>query len=221
MAQTNKYNENKWLTSTWRALKEYILDELGSVASAYEIILGFPESDDLARLVPDRKIIVNFEIDNIQPDLIGFGEGVVKYTEIAGGMFEPREARRNDLNFDIGIWASDLAGGITSRMDAYERISNMFATPSRREYFRAETNGIQILNFDGGRGLVDKVADVRVFRMVEIELVLRVYSAFLRELEFETTGGVVQQPHLFIDDVEISTLRTSGIKSPAKLGGTH
>jgi hypothetical protein len=167
------FDPDEWLTSTFRALKDYLMRNADR--DIYEIVGSFVEADDLARELPLKKTIIHFEVDIIDNNLLGFGDGVVKVNEdeIQETVSE-EEAVWHEINFDVGVWASDGTGGVTARMDAYQLLCNLLSGPSAEERFFTESEGVEIRYFRGGRFDLEKVNDVRLYRAVDMELLVRV-----------------------------------------------
>jgi len=164
---------DEWLLSTFRALKDMI--ERNFDRDLYEVVGSFAEADDLARDVPLRKSVIHFEIDAIDNMRLGFGDGVVKRNEnLVDDSLTEEEAQWHEINFDVGIWASDDTGGVTARLKLYQLLTNLLDGPSAEERVHTETDGIEIRRFNGGRFDLEKVQDVRLFRVVDMELVVRV-----------------------------------------------
>lgn len=191
MPQTNTYNPEEWLESMTRALKEYTVDGFNNsvlddaLAPAgnliYDVVMEFPSTDYILREVPDPKTIISFEIDDISNFMLGFGENVAKrvYNDIDFEVVE-QEGRRQEIDFDVGIWASDKAGGLTARLRAYQTLVNLFsgsmAITNLREATNAGDGALEIIKFDGGRFAVEAINDVRIFRLIGCSLVIRVFS---------------------------------------------
>ena len=164
---------DEWLLSTFRAFKDHLSRNFDR--DLYEIVGSFAEADDLARDVPLRKSLIHFEIDDIDNMRLGFGDGVVKIIEdVPDQSLTEEEAQWHEINFDMGIWASDDTGGVTARLEVYQRLCNLLDGPSAEERIHTETDGIEIRSFSGGRFDLEKVQDVRLFRVVDMELVVRV-----------------------------------------------
>src|ERR1041385_4098412 len=151
MPQTNTYNPEIWLESTTRALKEYVDN---AFSAAYEVIMEFPSTEYILKMVPLEKTVIHFEIDTVDPRLIGFGlvAGTFNY-DSTNHQAQPQEAADVRINCDVGIWASARSGGTTSRMRAYETLSRLFQGKYAQDALTAAVSTgdgtIEILNFTG------------------------------------------------------------------------
>lgn len=207
MPQENQLNADKWFTSLVRALKEHvnegIVAEMG--AGLVDVVIGHPGADELAVLMPEPKPVISFEADDIDTTTLGFGDDVVKSEVLVVGADNwllHEEGKRHVVNFDIGVWCSDAAGGYTACMRVYEVLQGVLGSSRSRKNFSEASNGVSILNFTGGRIVTDKVNDIRTFRLVDAELVVRVFSRTANEPGDEReTEGIVQEPGLTVDEL--------------------
>lgn len=173
------YDPEKYLESTSREIKRYV--EANINTGIYRVVMEFPGSIVDAEKVPLNKTIIHFEIDGDDKTLLGFGDNVFDTNyDAATHLNSPQAAERHVLNFDVGIWSSDRSGGTTARMRAKQLLAAMFAV-DRVAAFRSFTDGgdggIEILNFSGGRFALDVSAnDIRLYRMVDCALTVRVFS---------------------------------------------
>jgi hypothetical protein len=211
------YDPYNWLPSMFRTLKEYVLDGVDKSRKhfteniglqAYEIVFDFPA----ARLDPhklpftnennDIVTLIHFEIDNIDNQPLGFGEGRFRETPYsATGTIVPEEAESHEVNFDVGIWATDSSGGSTSRLEAYGILDSLFSGPSAQSACQSLTGGVLIRSFGGGRFINDSVNDIRLYRVADVELVCHVYSSKL--VVSETDSEIILIPELLIDETVI------------------
>jgi len=169
-----KINPDNWMTTTPRCLKEYIEDRLD--LDFHTVVMSFGEADDLARQQPLEKRLVHLEIDDIDNRRLGFGDGVVKRNINPNPVIytlTEEEAQWHEFNFDIGLWVSDEMGGVTARLELFERLTDMLDGPSAEQAVWDETD-IEIRSFRGGQFELEKVGDVRIYRVVGIELMARV-----------------------------------------------
>jgi hypothetical protein len=178
MTQTNTYDPENWLLSTTRALKEYAE---AAFSEAWEIIMEFPSTDTVMKMVPLEKGLVHFEIDIIESRLLGFGENIGDYNYNAGtGDVQPQEAGINVINFDVGVWTSDRSGGTTSRMRAKQTLANLFFGKQAQDKLNAAVNSgdgtLEIVAYTGGRFVTDRINDVDVYRLIDSSLDVRVFS---------------------------------------------
>jgi hypothetical protein len=178
-----------WLPSAQRVLEEYTLAQIDEsvIASGnpsglevYEVVFDWPDAAAMAKEAKLPKTIIHFAIDDIDNNRVGLGRNYTKETEVdnaepAGDTITYSEAMFHELNFDVGVWASDQSGGVTSRLVVYQTLHNMFGTEIARRKTRAATD-VEILRFNGGRFITDRINDLRVFRIIDCELVTRVSS---------------------------------------------
>jgi hypothetical protein len=215
--QQYTYDPYQWLPSMFRAIREYVLKGIDKAAKyytddiglrQYEIVFDYPASV----LVPDKLpftnadgdpvTLIHFEIDNIENRLVGFGESHIGETPYpASGTIVPEEAEAHEVNFDVGIWATDKSGGSTSRLMAYQALDTIFSGPSAQEACESATEGVLVRSFGGGRFISDSVNDIRLFRVADMELVCFVYSTKLVIPEISSDFVIV--PELFIDETLI------------------
>lgn len=174
------YQAEDWLLSTYRTLKSYVIDTINA-PNVYDVVMEFPGADVDAGKMPLRKIIIHFEIDDIDEQPLGMGDRPAVDNYSAGtSEITPQWAHIHVVNFDVGIWASDAEGGTTSRMRARQWLTRLFSIPEGAEHLRDYSDGgdgvIEILSFSGGRNVIDRVNDMRLYRMVDCTLVCRVFS---------------------------------------------
>jgi len=210
VTQGNVYNPEQWLLSTTRALKEYAETFFNS---AYEIIMEYPGTEVVLKMMPLEKTLVHFEIDTIEERPLGFGRSIGDWnyddtTDPAHPTANPQEARVHVINFDVGIWSTDRSGGTTARARAKQILSLLFLGGLAQDNLDAAVNAgdgrIEILTFTGGRFLTDRINDVDVYRMVDCNLNIRVYSRTPKfEVPVETVDEVIQDENLDIDGVPI------------------
>jgi hypothetical protein len=211
-----KYSPEDFIESTIRVLKEYLEDRFHRSVSdrgqyvgenAYEVVSQFPGPDLDIRMMPMHRTIIHFEIDDISSDLLGFGDNIFGETyDPATHMVTGREGQVHEINLDVGIWASDASGGITSRSRAKQILQHSLGGAGGIERMREFSDGgegtIDIMNFSGGRFVVDRIGDMQVFRMIECTLILRVFSR--SPLEDAQVGPaieeIIQDPDLKISD---------------------
>lgn len=192
MPQT-KYDPEKWLESTIRAIKDYAAAAFNS--NIYTVVMEFPGADMDLKYLPLHKTVVHFEVDDMPETVLGFGENTFRmnYDEPTYTV-NPQEAREHFINFDVGIWASDASGGTTSRMRARQILSWLFGGAQAIDALRAASNGgdgsVEIVRFGGGRFAIDSVNDQRVYRMVDGVLEVRVFS---RTPLSKATGPAIEQ----------------------------
>ena len=215
------YDPENWLETSMRCLKEYAREEFNRAVKdddlnnigdqIYEIIMEFPESEDILKLMPVPKTIVHFEIDEIDNDILGFGEGhhALNYDSFLQ-LIEPQEAGIHLIDLDVGIWASTRSGGLTARLRAYQILRMLFHGPlANQELFNRTQSyddngrsegGLEITDFTGGRFIQDRINDVPIFRMIDCSLKIRVFSRSPIFSQVPTIEEVTQIPELIIDD---------------------
>jgi len=203
------YNAEQWLETAVRGLKDYasdgfnnaVLDDLNqpSGLDVYEIVMEFPSDQLIAKLVPGGKTLIHFEIDDIRDEPLSFGRNVAQ--QVYDGVnftLTQREGRRHIMNFDVGIWAWDKSGGVTSRLRAREVLTNLFTGGMATENLRAATDGgdgqLELLSFDGGHFIQEAVNDVRTFRMINTSLMVRVFSRSVAPVVEPTVEGIAIDP---------------------------
>lgn len=209
------YNPTNWLPTLFRAIHDFVLDEINkwievddvpSGLQAYEIVFDFPPAVDAADKIPFRNeqgkpvTLIHFAVDDIDNMPLGIGESIISET-VDEDEFTvvQQEAERHTINFDVGIWATDASGGSTSRLVAYQMLSRLFGTPSAREHFQTVTGGIDIISFRGGRFIQETINDIRIFRTIDSELIVRAYS-HNDVLQQTLVGEVEQNSGLIIGD---------------------
>lgn len=175
-----KYDPEDWLLSTTRAIKSWV--EQGLDLTVYEVLMGFPGAgmNSSSVSVPFSKAMVHFEVDAIDSGRVGFGDGAfaLNYDEAAKTV-TPQYGEVHNINFDVGIWTSDRSGGGTARLLLRQHLQQIFGVGAV-ERFRAATDkgdgGVAIINFTGGRNTPDAINDVPVYRTINSELEVRVFS---------------------------------------------
>jgi hypothetical protein len=202
MTQTYVYNPDEPFVSFWRALKEFVTEGLDT--ALYDIVFGFPEAKELQRLVPLGKTLIHFEIDEMPEQRFGFGKAWVNEEFDEAPVYEVvyHEARPHEIRMSLGIWASAESGGVTSRLEARQILDNLLNGPAAREDCMAATDGIEILSISGGRNFTDAVGDIPVWRMVDIELRLRIFSR-KKTVPSKFIDEALQEPGVEIDETVI------------------
>lgn len=215
------YNPEQWLITTQRFLKEYVttamdnavLDNLGNPSGdeIYDVVMEFPATIEATEKLPLDKTIIHFEFDDIRTDILGFGENIFRDNFIADDpsftppqdSIAPQEARVHRINIDVGIWTSDRAGGLTQRMRAFQVLNNIFAgSRAKKAFWNASSNGdggIEILDYTGGQFITERIGDIPMYRSVDGQLEIRVYSRTLKGDPEPAIETVAQAPDLTID----------------------
>jgi hypothetical protein len=209
-----KYDPEKWLETAVRGIRDYaeegfhnaVLDDTFQPVGnqVYEIVMEYPSTELITRLIPLNRTIIHFEIDEIDDRILGFGDGYfrVNYNE-ALAQIEPQEAGEHRINFDVGIWASDRTGGTTARLRAYQILRNLFQGPLAIEALRQATDNddgrVEIIEFTGGRFFPDEVNDIPIHRMLNCSMTVRVFSR-TPKVEIPAIEEITQIPELVIDE---------------------
>lgn len=209
MSQTYVFQPDKYLTSTVRALKEYLETglNLGNADDPYEIRMEYPDVLEMSKAkVPLAKTLIHFDIDDNAQRIIGLGENVFNadIEEVPGSdpieeTIVDWEGRCHELSFDVGVWASVETGGPTARMEAREDLDTLLNGTAAYRACHAATEGVEILSFTGGRNLIDSINDVTIFRTVDLMLRVRVYARFKR-FPVPAIEEFAQVPEIIIDD---------------------
>ena len=197
------YDPEHWLESATRELKSYV--EANINTGIYSVVMEFPGSIVDADKLPMKKTIIHFEIDNIESSPVGFGDNVFNDNyDPATELVTPQAAEEHMINFDVGIWASDKSGGATSRLRARQLLRSLFGIEGIAK-MRAATDGgdggLEIISYSGGEFAIDTSAnDVRLYRMINSMLVIRVYSRTLGTTvtPVQTIQEIDQAPNITI-----------------------
>jgi hypothetical protein len=207
------YNPEIYLESALRELQTYVsrgfdsavLDNNAESAGrfTYQVVMEFPGDviDDI-RTVPLPKTIIHFELDDSENKPVGLGDNIfAENYDVATKTITPQEATYHQLNFDVGIWASDASGGTTSRLRAQQILNGLFVGFLARQALLASSDGgdggLEILRYHGGQFLTERVNDVNTYRMAGAELEMRVYSRTPRSISIPTIEGIA------IEEIEI------------------
>ena len=219
-----KFDPELWLETLTRGIESYteegfknsVLDASNNAVGdeVYDIVMEFPSTDEILKRVPLKKTLIHFEIDTIEDLVLGFSgreQTIVKSTYDAGtATIVQQEGVEHRVNFDVGIWTSDRAGGKTARLRAYQNLIRLFQGKLAFDDLRdatTKTDGgefdgcLEIYNFTGGRFLVESVNDINLYRLVDCQLVIRCYSRTspLRP-PLPSIEEIFQDPDLIIDD---------------------
>ena len=194
------YDPEHHLESTVRELQSYVLDNINT--RIYQVVMEFPGAMIDAMKMPMRKTIIHFGID-AQDDRFMWADPMTE-EDNGDGTVTPRWAAEHRLNFDVGIWASDDSGGTTSRMRAAQILHSLFGYPASITNLRASSDGgdgtLDIIRYSGGMSAQDRVNDIRLYRMVNGELEIRVFSRSPATLvpPVPAIEDIVQAPNLTI-----------------------
>lgn len=209
------YDPDFWLESAQRAIADYIKNEIDASLEAasipiglqvYDIVFDYPEAADLSAYVETEKTLVHFSLDDIDNRPLGIGVNQVKATE--NTLSDPdtitwEEGQGHVLNYDVGVWASDKSGGPTARLRIIQSLQKILNTAVGKQKFRETTEGVEVIRFNGGRMIVDRISDVRIFRVIDAELVVRVFSRALAEPAVIVDTEPIQEPDTTIDGIPI------------------
>jgi hypothetical protein len=189
VTQAKTFLPDNYLTSTMRALEEYVKDGFGldgTDSDPYEISMNYPDVTEMAKTrMPLERTIIHFEIDDNRYVMTGMGDQVfdAHYEVVPGSdpiqeTIIEHEGRCHEIDLDVGVWASAETGGPTSRMQAREVLDTLFSGSGAYRACHAATDGIEILSLRGGRNLIDLINDIPIFRTVDMTLRIRVYARF-------------------------------------------
>lgn len=196
------FNPDKWLVSLQQTLKAYVTTTL-DLTDVYELRMEYPPADSLADKMPFPETILHFEIDDPRLVPFGIGDNVVGgvYDEV-GGTLEEWEAHCHEVDINVGVWASIASGGVSARLEARQDLDTLFVGPAARTACMTFTDGVEILSFSGGQFVNDVISDMPVFRVVDANLRVRVYSR-TRKLPIPFVNDIEQSPGLLIDETII------------------
>lgn len=209
-----KYDPENWLESALNVIRDYALegfheavaDDNGNWAGedVYNIVMEFPGPALDRSEIPLQRTVVHFEVDDIVDSNIGFGmnEFALNYDPVTKSV-NPQYARSHLVNFDVGVWASALSGGITSRIRAKQILESLFGDPSGqvglRDFSDADDGVVELISYTGGRFIIDQINDSPVYRMIDGALVVRVFSRTkLSDTPGPAIEEIVQDPNLEI-----------------------
>lgn len=197
---TETFNPDRWMTSLFRSLKDYLEAGLDNV---YDLEMSYPDPEDMKKRMPLAKTLLTFECDNPRQIPFGLGDNVVQsFEHEPAGTVEEWEAHCHEVDIDVGIWASIESGGTTARWEAREDLDLLLNGPAALEACMEATGGIEIQSFSGGRFITDSINDVVVLRVVDMTLKVRVFSR-TKKVPISYVDSVEQSPGLVIDDTVI------------------
>lgn len=197
MTQSNTFQPGVWLTSLFRALKEYVEDNLN--LDAYDVVFDYAPAEVTAKKLPLQKSVIHFAVDDIQNPAIGYGATVLEITET--NTLTESELLAHVLNFDVGMWASAQTGGTSARLVVYQHLVRLFQGKAAYDRCYQATEGVEIISFNGGRFILDRINDLEIYRIVGAELIVKCYSAETGALESGYTPYTIEQdPELTIQE---------------------
>lgn len=208
------YDPDHYLVSTLRSIESWTRDRLEAMpemGGVFDLEMSYPDTTRLAKDVPLRKLLVHFELDDDPDIVLGFGQpGIDLFDEDAEEAMI-QEATLHRLNFDIGIWASAEAGGATKRMEARQALMRLFGSVYGRQEFNLATEGLQVVSFEGGSDVLDRVGDLPMWRTTRAELVVEVFGRIIPALAELTAMETNQLQNLTIigDDGEPEPVKTN------------
>lgn len=198
--------EEDWLEGAIRALKGFLNEVLNVGTASYEIITGFPPDEIFGdRRMPLENVLIHVDIDDINNPIFGFGDTVLlnesQYDFPTANEMTPVEAQQHVINYDIGIWATEKAGGDTARLRVYQRLTHSLSGTEAYKIFATKT-GTQIRNFYGGHFIVDTINDIKVWRVANVTLSVvlfnKRYASPVPYIQTITSDGAIH-----IDDTVI------------------
>lgn len=185
------YNPEIYLESATRELLAYAENGFNSAVkdnnnnnaglNVYEIVMEFPSDEQIRSMIPNAKSLVHFELDDVQNFILSFGDNTARsvYDSVLHTVTE-QEGKRHIFSFDVGIWSWDKSGGTTARLRASQILNTLFTGSQAITNLRASSDGgdgqLEILGYTGGQYISEYINDVRVFRMVNATLRIRVFS---------------------------------------------
>lgn len=196
MSQTT-YNADKYLTSAIRALSDYIHNAFD--ADLVQVISEFPPPDSWE--TPLAKVVVHLELDGDEARPVGFGNGGftrMTYDALATKTSWEEATAWHRLNFDVGVWAFQEAGGSTARMEAQEKLGQLFNGPTALQEASTTMEGVRVVSFLGGRHFTDTINGQPVWRAMDMALIVEVCGrrTFVAD---DAVTGFEQDPDLVID----------------------
>lgn len=195
------YDPENWLTSLTRSLKEYA--EVGFDSQLYVVTMEFPGTEANPLKPPFEKSLIHFASDDIIGMELGFGDNIfLENYDPINETVQPQEARQHNINYDVGIWTSDLSGGTTQRMRAFEILADLFqGSRARTNLWNATSagdGGVEIIKFTGGRFITETIDDNVIYRLVDCEMEVRVFSRTKKGDPEPAVTDVIQAPGLTI-----------------------
>jgi hypothetical protein len=179
---TEVYDPENFMLSTSRVLKDYV--EAFINTGVFEVIMEFPGAVIDQGLLPLKKTVIHFELDDIDSKPVGLGDGMFADNYNATDeTITPQYASVHKLLWDVGIWASDRSGGTTQRARARQMLEFLFGRNNGgierlREFSDNDDGVLEITDFSGGRFLIDTSENDQkaLYRMVNCQLEIRVFS---------------------------------------------
>lgn len=210
------YNPDNWLISMQRALAAYVKSEIDKLINVggddkgleiYDVVFDSAEADDIPRYVQEKKTVIYFTLDDIDHRLLGMGDNLVNATENISGDPDTvtwEEGQAHLLNYDVGVMATDVSGGATARLQVMQALQQILNTTVGKKKLWEDTEGVQVIRFQGGRFIRDRISDVRVYRVIDAELVVQVFSRVFLDPAVIVDTEPVQEPDVEIDGFPIT-----------------
>ncbi len=194
--EITEYDPDAWLVSATRALGSYVTYALADPDVAVE--MSFPDTTQWTKETPLPTALIHFEQDDIEDVPIGFGTPGVQTYDYVNGYVRLDEAAQHIINFDVGVWVSAENGGGTKRMEIVSALFDLFTVAGNKVALNDATGGLQIVSFDGGRNVLDRINDLPVWRSMGMTLRVRVFSRYVPPAPDVLIGSFTQDPELTI-----------------------
>ena len=204
------FDPTDWYVTTLRSIQAWVADKLQANPRFEDVVqveMSYPDTTSWTKETPLPKTIVHFEVDDQDDPILGFGKPGVSTFDEENGEETFIEAAMHMVNFDVGIWASAESGGATKRMEVRQALKDLFTTVGGKESFNADTEGLWVVSFNGGRDVLDRVNDVPIWRTTGMELVVRVFSKHV-----PPAPDVV--PEAFEQDPQLTIIGNDGLPEP-------
>lgn len=172
-----QYDPDDFLLSSLRSLGSYISETLNDPDVRVE--QSFPDTSTWTKETPLAQSIIHLDKDDVSPQVLGFGiPGKDVFTDEDNDTVEDHVERQEaflvEITYDVGIWVSTEMGGVTTRAELHQALISMFGSPGGRIALNEATGGINVVSFHGGRDQLDRVNDLPVWRVLDLNLIIRV-----------------------------------------------
>lgn len=201
-----QYDPTTPISSAFRALHDYVSVKMPVYASdfadpdlrskrIYDLVMEFPGASVL-KYMPLPRTLIHFALDDMESPRVGFGsESIIDLYDEDTGIIRGYEPTWDVLNFDVGVWATDRSGGVSSRLEAIEYLRELFNSNSARIQLFQETGGVNVTRWSGGRNAQDTINDIDVYRYVGATLEIRLGGLSAPLDSHAVTGFVVEQEY--------------------------
>lgn len=199
------HSADQWLLSTTRKLGAWTQDKLKAIeelGADVSVEMSFPDTSRWTKETPLSSILVHFERDDMTNNTIGFGQPSIDVDNEDGTTTVSRVAMHT-LNFDVGVWVSAEMGGATKRMVAVQALANLFSPGLRQDL--NDDMGVQVVSFEGGNDMLDRINDVPVWRTATMTLIVRVFSTHTPDGVVVQIGDFDQEQKLTLEGEHIIT----------------